>query len=55
LERCPNCKGQLTSCACDVGPLGPEFDWFERERASGYEVTHGKPRPERQYALPKPS
>jgi hypothetical protein len=36
-ERCASCSRQLCSCACDVGPLGPEWQgyFFEEDREAG--------------------
>ena len=44
-ERCPNCKEQLNSCDCTIGPLGPEWDAFQRERNKTYELFRGATRP----------
>jgi hypothetical protein len=55
VERCPSCKGQLISCACEIGPLPPEWDSFKKARDKDYEYLNGKPRPEPKHTWARPS
>jgi hypothetical protein len=55
MERCPNCKGQLGSCPCEIAELGPEWERFVRDREAGYQCIHGESRPEPKHTWPKPS
>src|SRR5262249_25944201 len=42
MERCPNCKRQLSSCPCNIDLPGPEWSRFRRDRQLGYECLNGR-------------
>jgi hypothetical protein len=44
-ERCPECTGQLLSCACAVTALGSEWDEWMNHRDDAYERLFGSSRP----------
>ena len=40
IERCPKCRGQFNSCACDI-ETDAEFERFEQSRERCFEYLHG--------------
>jgi hypothetical protein len=55
LEECPSCKGQLSSCACEIGTLPTSLEVWKGFRARLYKFANGSPRPELKHVWPPAS